>query len=362
MTLRRSAKGFTLIELLVVIAIIAILAAMIFPVFSRAREAARKASCMNNLKQIALALLIYAGDNDDTLYGNVYDSVANLWNSPGTQAWDTLEPYVKNYSMTTCPSDSITQQITPFQAFNRPSNMTDSNTGVWLDEPRYEQLSAYYPPADIYQPYVDPGFLKPSESPGSAAAIGHVFRIKHSYMLAWPALTRSKLDMDSVCLDKNTNRATADLSSLYGNGQPGSGLIASAGNAGFLGDGTLKDPSVNYSYASLSAITYPAQKVIVFEYRPFHVGQQLQGTGGKNPVNMDTAPRNFAFADGHVKYYRFGWNNLDALRGADPSTLTPPSELNIGSTYHGSAGDGQSKNPNWTVDGPEGKDLPDSTN
>lgn len=60
-------KGFTLIELLVVIAIIAILAAILFPVFAKAREQARKASCTSNMKQLALALLMYAQDYDETL-------------------------------------------------------------------------------------------------------------------------------------------------------------------------------------------------------------------------------------------------------------------------------------------------------
>ncbi len=61
----RSHRGFTLIELLVVIAIIAILAAILFPVFAQAREAARKASCTSNLKQIGLAWLLYAQDYDE---------------------------------------------------------------------------------------------------------------------------------------------------------------------------------------------------------------------------------------------------------------------------------------------------------
>jgi len=64
-SLRR--KGFTLIELLVVIAIIGILAAMVFPVFARARESARKAVCLSNVKNIALAFQMYLADNNDTL-------------------------------------------------------------------------------------------------------------------------------------------------------------------------------------------------------------------------------------------------------------------------------------------------------
>ncbi len=63
----RNRKGFTLIELLVVIAIIAILAAILFPVFAKAREKARQASCMNNLKQIATAALMWAQDNNEML-------------------------------------------------------------------------------------------------------------------------------------------------------------------------------------------------------------------------------------------------------------------------------------------------------
>jgi len=58
-------KGFTLIELLVVIAIIAILAAILFPVFARAREKARQASCLSNIKQLALGMLMYVEDYDE---------------------------------------------------------------------------------------------------------------------------------------------------------------------------------------------------------------------------------------------------------------------------------------------------------
>ena len=74
--LSRRSHGFTLIKLLVVIAIIAILAAILFPVFAKARENARKSSCQSDLKQIAMALLQYAQDYDETFINNlVYNPV-----------------------------------------------------------------------------------------------------------------------------------------------------------------------------------------------------------------------------------------------------------------------------------------------
>src|SRR6266536_4639298 len=77
---RRS--GFTLIELLVVIAIIAILAALLFPVFARAREQARKTTCLSNLKQIGAGMLMYAQDYDETLPIAVQDN-SNLNSKTG---------------------------------------------------------------------------------------------------------------------------------------------------------------------------------------------------------------------------------------------------------------------------------------
>ena len=96
-------KGFTLIELLVVIAIIAILAAILFPVFAKAREKARQSSCLANMKQFGLGILSYAQDYDEMLCPNFsYGSTgANL------QWWDDLiQPYTKNYQILLCPSDS----------------------------------------------------------------------------------------------------------------------------------------------------------------------------------------------------------------------------------------------------------------
>ena len=92
-------RGFTLIELLVVIAIIAILAAILFPVFARAREKARQTSCLSNIKEIVLAQLMYVGD---------YDERFQSWSEgcPGGILYPSwlLQPYINNVQIFDCPS------------------------------------------------------------------------------------------------------------------------------------------------------------------------------------------------------------------------------------------------------------------
>jgi prepilin-type N-terminal cleavage/methylation domain-containing protein/prepilin-type processing-associated H-X9-DG protein len=94
-------RGFTLIELLVVIAIIAILAAILFPVFAQAREAARKSSCLSNTKQLTLAAMQYTQDYDEALPRS-YDAGV-----PARGWFDVVQPYIKNNQVFYCPSDSI---------------------------------------------------------------------------------------------------------------------------------------------------------------------------------------------------------------------------------------------------------------
>jgi prepilin-type N-terminal cleavage/methylation domain-containing protein/prepilin-type processing-associated H-X9-DG protein len=97
-------RGFTLIELLVVIAIIAILAAILFPVFARAREKARETSCRSNLKQIGLALHMYASDYDGLL--PIADDKPVTNPILGFGLADVIQPYVKNRQVHRCPSDT----------------------------------------------------------------------------------------------------------------------------------------------------------------------------------------------------------------------------------------------------------------
>ena len=125
MTVRR--RGFTLIELLVVIAIIAILAAILFPVFAKAREKARTASCQSNLKQIAPAFAMYRADNDSAMpmdYFQVYNT--NLY-----YRWlHAIYPYLNNDQVYQCPS--------------RPTSLDTVWTPPYQSVPRVFYSSYYY--------------------------------------------------------------------------------------------------------------------------------------------------------------------------------------------------------------------------
>ncbi|MBV9470838.1 MAG: DUF1559 domain-containing protein [Abitibacteriaceae bacterium] len=108
-------NGFTLIELLVVIAIIAILASILFPVFAKARENARRASCQSNMKQIGLGLMQYQQDNDEAL------PIINGYVNPGSPvavSWDLqIQPYLKSMQVLVCPSDSQSTKFPVLQGY-----------------------------------------------------------------------------------------------------------------------------------------------------------------------------------------------------------------------------------------------------
>jgi len=119
----RRAKGFTLIELLVVIAIIAILAAILFPVFAKAREKARQTACLSNMKQLALAVLMYSSDYDEVFpmrrLGNSWDDPQPVYAGPppcdsrsihsAFRLPSIIQPYVRNAGIFVCPSWSTTK-------------------------------------------------------------------------------------------------------------------------------------------------------------------------------------------------------------------------------------------------------------
>jgi prepilin-type N-terminal cleavage/methylation domain-containing protein/prepilin-type processing-associated H-X9-DG protein len=107
----KTRSAFTLIELLVVIAIIAILAAILFPVFGRARENARRSSCLSNMKQLGLGMMQYIQDYDETFphaFWNVDNSVNGYQDQANERGWSyNIQPYIKSVQVFQCPSDLV---------------------------------------------------------------------------------------------------------------------------------------------------------------------------------------------------------------------------------------------------------------
>lgn len=118
-------KGFTLIELLVVIAIIAILAAILFPVFARAREKARQASCVSNLKQLSLGLLMYVQDYDEQFPLLVDTDFVTHVNT----VFQTVQPYIKNQQIGRCPTKGV--------SFRCPNGQQITGSALYLDFSQY---------------------------------------------------------------------------------------------------------------------------------------------------------------------------------------------------------------------------------
>jgi prepilin-type N-terminal cleavage/methylation domain-containing protein/prepilin-type processing-associated H-X9-DG protein len=154
-------RGFTLIELLVVIAIIAILAAILFPVFAKAREKARQTSCLNNQKQLALGWTMYVQDYDEAFPPYCH---YNYDTSSWTVRWYTLlEPYIKNKQVWICPSDNNTSEdwrsygyngynlvttvwnLKPANAALRLAELTNPSETIMAGETLENQYFLYYP-------------------------------------------------------------------------------------------------------------------------------------------------------------------------------------------------------------------------
>ncbi|MER3496303.1 MAG: hypothetical protein C4320_05565 [Armatimonadota bacterium] len=132
--MRQPARGFTLIELLVVIAIIAILAAILFPVFAQAKQAAKKTVDLSNQKQVLTVYMLYAGDNDDFFPLTSFPSKGSTWPM-------RCQPYIKNWDMFRSPGDAST--LWPPAGTPWPTPETPSSDPRWNFRWSSYLMSAY---------------------------------------------------------------------------------------------------------------------------------------------------------------------------------------------------------------------------
>jgi len=125
----KSKQGFTLIELMVVIVIIAILVAILLPVFASARGKARQTVCLSNMRQIAVAMLLFADEHNEKL--------------PNADSWaEAIQPYLKSHEVLRCPSDSSDAEtsyaMNPALSGKSLGLISDSSNTVLLYETGYE--------------------------------------------------------------------------------------------------------------------------------------------------------------------------------------------------------------------------------
>ncbi|BDI29945.1 hypothetical protein CCAX7_19960 [Capsulimonas corticalis] len=178
--MRKTVKlGFTLIELLVVIAIIAILAAILFPVFAKAREKARQISCLSNEKQLGLGLLQYSQDNDEVLgqawHGNGGYQASDPTPGNVKYKWmDAIYPYVKSTQVFHCPD------------FNNDLSTPTAPTGNYVP---YQQLTGpddtHYGSYSMNASYWDSNTVGGGcKSPGDSSGLG-LATLSHPATTAW---------------------------------------------------------------------------------------------------------------------------------------------------------------------------------
>jgi len=142
-TLRRQIRGFTLIELLVVIAIIALLAAILFPVFGRARENARRSACSSNLKQVGLGMLQYVQDYDEKMPAS------------GSQAWDFMNPNNNNACGGSCSGNwqnNYLYQIQPYTKSTQIYSCPSAPNGTGVTAPTTMSSTSYFGNAVLLRP------------------------------------------------------------------------------------------------------------------------------------------------------------------------------------------------------------------
>ena len=243
-------KGFTLIELLVVIAIIAILAAILFPAFAKARESARRISCINNFKQIGTATLQYRQEYDEKSPKSTIDGVRNAGSytvaAGKAVGWaDVIQPYLKTTQVYQCPSEPTNASSAPVETGYTTGYALTGN-GAYSDYAYNDQMNgvneAMFTSSSTSVMLADSGFWNATNS-----------------------IANSDTGKNCMIL-----KCTGDADTIKGNPSNIAALQRHLETGNYLfGDGHAKSHRLNSLYASGTPSSNERDRYLLRSFQPF---------------------------------------------------------------------------------------------